>query len=589
MTPQEAAAAASSADALALELGLVELPSIARLARHLVTTFETAALDDTTAVHIASTSDDIRTLFSSAVAQHEAATSQRGVVLVAGDGSAEFDAMCWVLATRGFGIRSGDGDLAGDPAPVGAVIAANKGPDAGVRSLLRAVAESWPIPVIVLSQTSNAVELRELAQYSTTLLPLTTVPATVADELIRAVAARQVRPTALLCGTDDATAERLVAHDFEILPVASPDDLVRMRPTDDSVVVFGRGVADGVVATLARLIRATPATRRTPIVWAVDPAIRHHAHYAAREGVQTVDRVDDAVISHVRAQLRHAAFDHADEQSEMGTMLSWAAAQVLIDRSLVAAHRSGTSVAFASIDIGAETSSDALPGFVESFAREFRRGDVVCQRSDRNLVVALQGVSRRVATNRMTQLFERFAMDEGSSRVGVSVFPNDGRSATELAVAADAAQSLARSHDGPAVVSTTWRPEGDRAADVLVVDPDPVLATVLTTALEERGVRADAATDGRDALARLTGEGEQRLPRLILLDLDTPGMDGMSLIRRLGSAGVMSQTRVLLMAARSTESDVRLALELGVADIIRKPFSTTLLLHRAARLLEDAR
>ena len=41
------------------------------------------------------------------------------------------------------------------------------------------------------------------------------------------------------------------------------------------------------------------------------------------------------------------------------------------------------------------------------------------------------------------------------------------------------------------------------------------------------------------------------------------------------------------MAARTTEADIRLALELGVSDIIRKPFSTTLLVHRASRLLED--
>ena len=57
-------------------------------------------------------------------------------------------------------------------------------------------------------------------------------------------------------------------------------------------------------------------------------------------------------------------------------------------------------------------------------------------------------------------------------------------------------------------------------------------------------------------------------------------------LRRLGSAGVLRQTSVLLMAARTTEADVRLGLELGATDLIRKPFSMTLLLHRATRMLE---
>lgn len=587
LTKPEVATANSSSDALALELGLLELPSIARLARHLSATFAGGDLNETTAVHLAAASDDIRTLFSSAIAQQGTVSSQRGTILVEGDDSPAFDATCWVLASRGFELRAQDTGLDLGPEPVGVVVAVSKGPTDATDARLQALAEAWSAPLILLSTTTSPRSLRHLSRHADTLLPSEISPGIVADELVRAIAAKAIEPVAVVCGVSRDVKALLELHGFVVITLRGPDSLITRPPPPHSVVIFGRGVSDQVVAELARALRATPASRRTPVIWLHDPAQRHHTPIVAREGVLAVEAVDDPVISHVPSQLRASAFDQADAQAEDGAILSWPAAQVLVDRSLVAAHRSGTSVAVASIDIGSEVPDDLLPRLVDALARDFRRGDIVSQRSERNMVVALQGISRRVATHRMTDLFERFSMDAGTSRVGVAVFPNDGRSATELAVAADAAQTLARTNEAPNVVSTTWRLETDRASDVLVVDPDPVLASVLMAALTQRGFEPSACHDGREALALLTGERERRLPRLVLLDLDTPGLDGMTLVRRLGAASVLSQTTVLLMAPRSREADVRLALELGVADIIRKPFSTTLLLHRAARLLED--
>ena len=230
--------------------------------------------------------------------------------------------------------------------------------------------------------------------------------------------------------------------------------------------------------------------------------------------------------------------------------------------------------------------ADPLRQIEETLTREFRRGDVVGHLDDRSFVVALQGAPRRIATNRMTSLAPRLAASDDMVRVGVAEFPGDGRSADELSEAALAAVRRAADQGGPRVVPTTWRPVDDRGVDVLIVDPDPVLGEMLSAALAERGYRSDRLTDGHDALERLTEAGMESLPQVLLLDTDVGGIDGLTLLRSLRPAGVLSHMEVLVLSARAAESDIRLALDLGAADVVRKPMSTTLLLHRVSRLIE---
>ena len=206
---------------------------------------------------------------------------------------------------------------------------------------------------------------------------------------------------------------------------------------------------------------------------------------------------------------------------------------------------------------------------------------------DRTVAVALQGVSRRVATNRLSALLQRLGLDDGKSRAGIAIFPGDGRSADELVHAADRARRVAIENAGPFVVSTIWRPVSQQVAEVLVVEPDPVLGQMLASLMTERGHGAEVLDNGNAALEWMTDLDPAAAPRLLLVDLDTAGLDGLSLVRRLRRAGALNQVSVLMMTARPSESDLRVALDLGVADIIQKPFSGTLLLHRVGRLIED--
>jgi DNA-binding response OmpR family regulator/HPt (histidine-containing phosphotransfer) domain-containing protein len=119
--------------------------------------------------------------------------------------------------------------------------------------------------------------------------------------------------------------------------------------------------------------------------------------------------------------------------------------------------------------------------------------------------------------------------------------------------------------------------------DVLLVEDDPVLADLLSSALRYRGHRTEIVSDGRAALERLT-HPEAR-PRLVILDSYLPGLDGVSVLRGLAECGALERTSVIMLTVRSGEAEVLATLRLGAADHVAKPFSLAVLLEKAERLL----
>lgn len=588
LTNDEIAEAISSAGALASELGRLELPSIARLARHLSVIFEGDALSAGDAVHIASTTDDIRTLLESAVAQHDAAENSRGSVVAIGEASTAFDAICWVLATRGHRIVHDGNKLPQVPdEPSGVLVSLTGAFTDATASLLRAVDETWTVPVVALyDEADHDLPLHKATEYCDVLLPISSTADDIDTELLRAGVAQTRRLSLIAHGrVPRATSELLRAYGFRIRRASTLDVMIRLLSEEPAVVLFGVTARTDDLVAAAQVMRAIPATRRTPIFWL--GADHHDQHdLAHRHGVWPVDAITDGLALRMAALLRAELAERAEDDQDAGALLPWPAARVLTDRSLVAAHRNGSSVAVTVIAVGPEVAEAAIDRLRRTLSSEFRRGDIIGQRDNRCVVVALQGVTRQVATNRFSELLERLDLDDGSAEAGIAMFPSDGRSADELVQAAEAASSMARLNQGPAVVSTAWRPTDEQAADILVVEADAVLGQMLSSVIETRGLRAELIDNGTAALDRLTNS-EKPMPRLLLLDMDVAGLDGLSLVRRLRRAGVMAQLNVLLMTARSSESDLRVALDLGVSEVIRKPFSSSLLLHRLMRLLED--
>ena len=116
---------------------------------------------------------------------------------------------------------------------------------------------------------------------------------------------------------------------------------------------------------------------------------------------------------------------------------------------------------------------------------------------------------------------------------------------------------------------------------ILVVDDDFELRSIVGFALRQGGFLVIEAGDGKEALAAVAAER----PALIVLDLNLPGGDGLTLLPQLR---VLSPAPVLVLSVRSAEEDVVRALDLGADDYLTKPFSPRTLLARLRALLRRA-
>lgn len=101
---------------------------------------------------------------------------------------------------------------------------------------------------------------------------------------------------------------------------------------------------------------------------------------------------------------------------------------------------------------------------------------------------------------------------------------------------------------------------------ILVVDDEIKIVKLLRDYLERAGFTVRAAGDGTSALSLARTER----PDLIILDLGLPGLDGLDVTRELRK---VSNVPIIMLTARSEESDKLIGLELGADDYITKPFS----------------
>jgi two-component system response regulator RegX3 len=116
---------------------------------------------------------------------------------------------------------------------------------------------------------------------------------------------------------------------------------------------------------------------------------------------------------------------------------------------------------------------------------------------------------------------------------------------------------------------------------ILVVDDDPSYREALSTVLAREGYEVFAAANGAEGLERFTED----LPDLVLLDMLMPGIPGTEVCRRMRA---IAPVPVVMVSAVDGEVDVVLALELGAADYITKPFHLRELVARVQAVLRRA-
>ncbi|BFL38850.1 response regulator transcription factor [Agathobaculum sp. NSJ-28] len=108
---------------------------------------------------------------------------------------------------------------------------------------------------------------------------------------------------------------------------------------------------------------------------------------------------------------------------------------------------------------------------------------------------------------------------------------------------------------------------------ILVVEDDMPIRNLITTTLKAHGYRSITALNGETAIL----EASSHNPDIMLLDLGLPDIDGVEVIHRVRS---WSNMPIIVISARSEDSDKIKALDAGADDYLTKPFSVEELLAR---------
>jgi DNA-binding response OmpR family regulator len=119
---------------------------------------------------------------------------------------------------------------------------------------------------------------------------------------------------------------------------------------------------------------------------------------------------------------------------------------------------------------------------------------------------------------------------------------------------------------------------------VLVADDDDDILLLVTTRLKRDGFEVVAARNGIEALAL----AEEHVPRVAVLDVGMPGLDGIEVLRAIRGVEALEHTRVMLLTAKAQESDVRRGYDAGADAYIKKPFSPAELAGKVKELYDGA-
>ncbi|MCS6841416.1 MAG: response regulator transcription factor [Roseiflexus sp.] len=120
------------------------------------------------------------------------------------------------------------------------------------------------------------------------------------------------------------------------------------------------------------------------------------------------------------------------------------------------------------------------------------------------------------------------------------------------------------------------------SATVLIIEDEASIRTVARAYLEQAGFRVLLATSGPEGLELARRE----CPDVVILDLNLPGMDGMEVAARLRQE---SDVFIIMLTARSEESDRVAGLRIGADDYVIKPFSPRELVARVEAILRRRR
>jgi diguanylate cyclase (GGDEF)-like protein len=535
-----------------------------------------------------------------------------------------------VMEAAGRGLRARTADTVADAR---AAVAA-EAPDAVILDLLpdgaaedslallgELSARTPPVPTLVLTARRGFTDRVEVARLGGLGFLQKPLPAAQVLDAVQAVLRRGRELDASILAVDDdpavltAVTSLLAERGVRVHTLSDPRrfwDALESAVPDAVLLDVDMPHVGGV--EVCRAMRNDPRWSATPVVV-----------LTARTDAETVQRVfaagaDDYVAKPIVGPELIARLTNRLERVRLHRTLADTDAltgaanrrrsEELMEHFLRLAERQGQPFSMGIVDLdhfkrvndhhGHGTGDEVLRRLARLLQKAFRTEDVVARWGGEEFVVGMYGMEKDDGVQRLAAALERtreeafFGPDGTGFHVtfsgGVSQFPPDGAELQALYLAADAALYQAKAAGRDRVLPAGWTPDHPEAAevlDVLLVEDDDALARLLLHALETRGYRCRWVQDGATAAGLLTGSRPAVRARVVLLDVDLPGMDGHAVLRALARDRVLERTRVIVVTVRSGEQEVVRTLEEGAFDHVAKPFSVPVLLQRIRRAMRS--
>ena len=130
-------------------------------------------------------------------------------------------------------------------------------------------------------------------------------------------------------------------------------------------------------------------------------------------------------------------------------------------------------------------------------------------------------------------------------------------------------------------VRTIGKLAAERVPVVLVVDDDEFQCKLLASLLESLRCQTHLAHSGGDAFAVIA----RHRPDLILMDIELPDTDGITVARRIRSIPALARTPIIMITGHSERRIIQASLGAGASDFVVKPFERRILLEKLARFI----
>lgn len=248
---------------------------------------------------------------------------------------------------------------------------------------------------------------------------------------------------------------------------------------------------------------------------------------------------------------------------------------------------------------GHAAGDEVLRSAAQTLLRSLRTEDIVGRWGGEEFVMGFYAMNKFETGRRLRTILQVFAdekfagADAASFQVtcsgGIAEFPVDGPDVDALLRVADAALYEAKQSGRNRVVVEGEIQSADSAlVDIVIIDDDEAVVGLLEHAFSTKRMTVRTFGDGEAATRALTGDSPEVRARVILLDVDLPGVNGLDVLRRFAKARLTFRSKIIMLSGRRGESDILTALDLGATDHVTKPFSIPVLMQKVRTAMQDS-